>query len=238
MLLHIIKGMDSYEIITSNKAPEKKFLYDCIATLEYCEAQDFNYKQYDKLVIKIDNIYHEKLLDIIADTITTFYKFRILKSFLQDSKFTDFDIYAFVGALLSVDKEREQIEVKRAAKHLKSITPFSLFEFRLEGLKSSWSNLLELSKTLTRDLSTRDELYEIISYFISSSNTCPKITITDSSPLKLCIDGRLISPIPLTNDHNINLLLTAMREHPSHIIIKNQELLNDDLLNTFRALGQ
>ncbi|MBQ8178184.1 MAG: hypothetical protein IJ033_03225 [Clostridia bacterium] len=230
--------MDSYEIIIPNNTPEKKFLYDCIVDLDDCEAQDFNYKQYDKLIIKIDPIYHDKLLDIIADIITTFYKFRVLNSFIQDSKFNSFDFFAFIGALLSVDKEKEISEVKKVAKNLKSIAPLSLFEFRLDALKASWQNLLELSKNLTSNLSSTEELYEIISYFVSSSSVCPKVTITDSQPIKLCVGGKILSPIPLTSDYDTNILLTAMREHPSHIIIKNQELLNENLLSTLRALGQ
>lgn len=230
--------MDSYEIIIPKNAPEKDFLYDSILNLEECEAQDFSYLHHNKILIKINPDYHDKLLDIIADAITIFYKFRLLNNGLWNNKFSIFDNYAFLGALLSVDKESEINEVKKATKLLVSIAPHSLYEFRLNRLKKNWQSLLELSKTLVKDVVSTTELYEIISYFVSSSLSCPKVTITDTTPLKLWINDNLITPIPITDDNNINLLITAMREHPSHIIIKNQELLNDDLLNTFRALGQ
>ena len=59
--------MDSYEIIIPKNAPEKDFLYDSILNLKECEAQDFSYLHHNKILIKINPDYHDKLLDIIAD---------------------------------------------------------------------------------------------------------------------------------------------------------------------------
>lgn len=230
--------MRRYEILTPKDTPEKSFIIENLKQVESAAVEEKEYKNYRGISIEADELSFEKIINIISENITAFYKFRILCEYLKDIKCSIYEKYALIGTLLGADLENDKREVARALKNLTQIALESLFEFRLTKLKNNWQSLGELSQSLTRELNESQDVYELISYFVSSNGECPRITITDTTPLKLVINGTIYNPIPLTENLDINLLLTAMREHPSHIVIKNQDLLSEDLLKTFRSLGQ
>ena len=111
-------------------------------------------------------------------------------------------------------------------------------EFRNSRLLSNWKELGELAYKLTNEIDNRIELYELISYFISGVENQSRVTITDTLPLNIVVDGKIYPPLEYTNDSDINLLLSVISEGPSHVVIKNQDVLSKELLDTFRALGQ
>ena len=71
--------------------------------------------------------------------------------------------------------------------------------------------------------------------FLVDKGQAVKVPCNDGS---VHFDGNVSPPISLTNNEELNILLTVVSHAPSHVIIKNQELLSQKLLETFRALGQ
>ena len=105
-------------------------------------------------------------------------------------------------------------------------------------MQKNWNNLLELTRSLIKNLESKKELYELISYFIASKDNSPRVTLTDSYPINLIVQGNLIEPVEFTSNNELNILTTVLSENPSHIVIKNQDILSTELLEAFQALGQ
>ena len=162
----------------------------------------------------------------------------MLDSQFKNTELIDYDKYALIGAILSIDKEKEVLCILKAISNLKILAIQSLIDFRLNKIFNNWIALGELSYKLSTEICCRNDLYELISYFITGLEQQSRVIITDTLPLNIAIDGNVSPPISLTNNEELNILLTVVSHAPSHVIIKNQELLSQKLLETFRALGQ
>ncbi len=174
----------------------------------------------------------------IGDAITLFYKFEVLKTLDTGALNGSLAHYALIGALLSVDTDDERKQIYNKIKRLNKIAPSSLYKFRLTPLRESWEGLKTLTEVLLKQGSTKDDLYELASYFISGGDIAPKATITSDNPPTVEIDGRKISVPALTGIADVDLLLTVVRERPKSIVISNKEALSPELLYALRGLGE
>ena len=138
---------------------------------------------------------------------------------------------------MGVDKELELCTALKEIEHVKIIGVENLLEYRLRNMQQSWATLATLVNALLIDADSQKDLYEIISYFLNSTEPSPKLTITNTTTPYIALNGALYHPIPYTENDDLNLILSTMRFHPSHIIIKNQDLLSPSLLNAFKNLG-
>lgn len=175
---------------------------------------------------------------IVGDAITLFYKFEVLKNLDTGALNGSYAHYALVGALLSVDVEDERKQVYGKLKRLSKISPSALFKFRLNALSESWDGLKTLTEVLLKQGSTKDDLYELASYFMSGGDVAPKATITEEEPPAIEINGQKIVIPALTGNNDLDLLLSLMRERPKSIVIRNKEILSDELLYALRSLGE
>ena len=238
-LNHIICGMDKIGLLLHrNEVQERKYVFEKLTALGVKKIEERGYVKYVYIELDKDPKTNEYLAGVIADLITSFYKFRVLISHIKDIKCNIYEYYSLIGALLSTDIEKEKILIRRSLQNVKMVTPRALIELRLPSLIDNWVSLYNLASALIPSSPKPREIFELISYFLADGDNAPRLTITDSDPLSIAINGEIIKPIPFTDNSDLNLLLTAIREHPSHIVIKNQERLSESLLNTFRALGQ
>ncbi len=230
--------MNKLQILFKKDVPEYDYIINQIKTYEHLLIKEVNYIKYDKISVESSQSLLDTVCRITSEAIYAFFKFRVLDLCFKDINLRDYDKYALIGALLSVDKENEKKQIYNTIINLKIISLESLMDFRLTRLLKSWNELAELAYKLSKEVNNREELYELISYFISGIEKQSRVTITDTNPINLAIDGNVLSPIAFTSDHDINLLITVISEGPSHLIIKNQDILSKKLLDTFRALGQ
>lgn len=230
--------MKQLEILFNKNAPEYKFILNKIKNNEQIELIEKEYINYDKIIVLNPHEQIEYFHKIICEAIYSFFKFRILYYRFKDSNLSNYDKFALLGALLSVDKNNDKKIIYSSIVKLKVIALTSLMEFRNSRLLSNWKELGELAYKLTNEIDNRIELYELISYFISGVENQSRVTITDTLPLNIVVDGKIYPPLEYTNDSDINLLLSVISEGPSHVVIKNQDVLSKELLDTFRALGQ
>ena len=230
--------MNKLQILFKKDVPEYDYIINQIKTYEHLLIKEVNYIKYDKIFVESSQSLLDTVCRITSEAIYAFFKFRVLDLCFKDINLRDYDKYALIGALLSVDKENEKKQIYNTIINLKIISLESLMDFRLTRLLKSWNELAELAYKLSKEVNNREELYELISYFISGIEKQSRVTITDTNPINLAIDGNVLSPIAFTSDHDINLLITVISEGPSHLIIKNQDILSKKLLDTFRALGQ
>lgn len=230
--------MKQLEILFNKNAPEYKFILNKIKNNEQIELIEKEYINYDKIIVLNPHEQIEYFHKIICEAIYSFFKFRILYYRFKDSNLSNYDKFALLGALLSVDKNNDKKIIYSSIVKLKVIALTSLMEFRNSRLLSNWKELGELAYKLTNEIDNRIELYELISYFISGVENQSRVTITDTLPLNIVVDGKVYPPLEYTNDSDINLLLSVISEGPSHVVIKNQDVLSKELLDTFRALGQ
>lgn len=230
--------MKQLEILFNKNAPEYKFILNKIKNNEQIELIEKEYINYDKIIVLNPHEQIEYFHKIICEAIYSFFKFRILYYRFKDSNLSNYDKFALLGALLSVDKNNDKKIIYSSIVKLKVIALTSLMEFRNSRLLSNWKELGELAYKLTNEIDNKIELYELISYFISGVENQSRVTITDTLPLNIVVDGKIYPPLEYTNDSDINLLLSVISEGPSHVVIKNQDVLSKELLDTFRALGQ
>ncbi len=230
--------MKKLEIIIPLGLEERTYMVKILRTKFGIEANEKEHKNYVSLSFEVDCENEDELKKFIAKAIVIFNKFRLLNIMLKDTKISKYDKYALIGALLGIEKQREDKITFYSLKNLQSISTKCLIDFKLKRLTHDWLSLVELTNTLTTNITSEKDVYELISYFISGMETGPKVIITDTSPPRLAINGEVLDPIPLTPDEDVNLILSVVSEHPSHIVIKNQELLSPRLLNTLRSLGQ
>ena len=230
--------MNKLQILFKKDVPEYDYIINQIKTYEHLLIKEVNYIKYDKISVESSQSLLDTVCRITSEAIYAFFKFRVLDLCFKDINLHNYDKYALIGALLSVDKENEKKQIYNTIINLKIISLESLMDFRLARLLKSWNELAELAYKLSKEVNNREELYELISYFISGIEKQSRVTITDTNPINLAIDGNVLSPIAFTSDHDINLLITVISEGPSHLIIKNQDILSKKLLDTFRALGQ
>lgn len=236
--IHIINDMELIEIFLRKRANEIQHMIKQFSKLDNVNLTKIKYKTYDKILIEFEGIRKENILESICKSIFNFYKFSFLNSHLKDIIFDTYSIHALIGALISVDREKELNSLYFSVKNLRSISPESLIEFRHNNMQKNWNNLLELTRSLIKNLESKKELYELISYFIASKDNSPRVTLTDSYPINLIVQGNLIEPVEFTSNNELNILTTVLSENPSHIVIKNQDILSTELLEAFQALGQ
>ena len=229
--------MMQIEILMRNGSLLSTSLKESLIENDECDICNKIYKNYEKIIVNTDDKSASLIYEYISDTILSILKFGVLFNILLDLNIPILDKHSLIGALISIDYEKEKLDLKKAIANIKIIAIDSILQFRLPSLIRSWESLGQLATNLILRISTREELYELISYFINSNEYSPRITITSTDPIKIAIDGNLYSPIKFTNNSEYNILLSIIRLHPSHIIIKNPLLLSTDLLATFKTLG-
>ena len=225
-------------LLQKNEVQERKYIIEKLTAWGVKDIAEKRYLKHVYLDVSCDAKTIERIQRAIADLITTFYKFRVLISSIKDIKCNIYEYYSLIGALLSTDLEKEKNHIINAIRNLKIIAPYSILQLRLDHLMDNWLSLSGLASALIPSKPKPQEIFELISYFLADGDITPRLTITDTEPLNISINGEIIPPVPLTDDADVNLLLTAIREHPSHIVIKNQDRLSDPLLKAFRSLGQ
>lgn len=174
----------------------------------------------------------------VSDAITTFYKFKVLKNLDTGVLKGSLAHYALVGALLSVDIDDERKQVCNTLRHLTCVAPESLLELRLPSLVESWKGLKTLTEILLKQSREKEDLYELISYFISEGTHSPKLVITEQDPPGIEVDGKSITIPSLTGERETDLLLSVVRARPGNIIIRKKEALSPGLLDAIRGLGE
>lgn len=230
--------MATLEILSLKNSHDISLAIERIINLDDLITTRKNYVKYDKICFEYPTEKHSYVLEHLSNSICAFVKFRILNTLLKDIKLDIYDKYALLGALLSIDKENDAKTIIKTIFNLKIICIESLLDLRLSHLQANWEQLGELAKSLLMNITTKAELYELITYFISNFDKCTRLVITDGTPPKMVVDGTTILPFFFTTSNDYNLLVSVMRESPTNIVIKNQELLSPKLLETFRALGQ
>ena len=230
--------MATLEILSLKDSNEKLHNVEWFKFIDELNTTKKSYVKYDKIYLEYPDKSHSFILEKLSDAICAYMKFRCLNWLLKDIKLDVYDKYALLGALLSVDKDNDIKYIFQSIFKLKIICIESLFELRLCPLVDSWERLGLLAKSLVGSIHTKSELYELIAYFMSNYDRCVRLVITDSEPAKIIINGEDIPPYSFTESSDYNLLISVMRESPTNIVIKNQDVLSPKLIETFRALGK
>ncbi len=230
--------MEQIEILFNKNVPERKYLINKIKENEQILLKETAYLKYDKITIGSNQFDLENILQLFVESAYLFLKFRVLNSKFKDSNIAIYDRFALIGALLSVDQDNDKRSIANAIVGLKCIAIESLIEFRLCHLKKNWNELATIAYKLSNEISSKNDLYELISYFISGIDKPSRVIITDSLPPNIMVNGDIFPPFEFTKQFDLDLLLSVISKSPSHVIIKNQELLSNNLLETFRTLGK
>ena len=164
-------------------------------------------------IVPIKPVSGEAVFDVIGETVCSFYKFRELEPLSKDYQNTDYEIYALIGALMSVEKEEELRRVRKAVRGEREIALKTLVDFRLEALKEGWSGFLTVDE---------DNGIEVFSAELIKS---------------MSSENEHVVP-RLTENADVNAVVEVVRSRPTHVVVKEKERLSEKLLNTLRSLGE
>ena len=179
----------------------------------------------------------ELIVDVIGETVCAFYKFRELKQLAEEYRNRDYEIYALIGALMSVEKEEELVRVAKAVRGEREIALKSLVDFRLEALKEGWSGLKELAALLLRQCSSAEDVYALVPYFLNLGDVNGIEVVSEENIRIFAADGEHVVP-RFTDVPDVNAVVEVVRSRPTHVVVKEKERLSEKLLNTLRALGE
>lgn len=172
--------------------------------------------------------------EIVAETVVTLYKFRVLKSLISEYQSKNFEIYALIGALMSVESDDETKRVEKLLGYSEEIAPGSFVEFRAEELKDEWEELKTLASLLIKQCRSPEDIYRLIPYFLSPEEGFG--VEVRRGPAAFCPEPVIVPEY--TGDKNVDAVIEIVRRRPRQVVIKEPELLDERLLNTLRALGE
>ena len=84
-------------------------------------------------------------VEVVAESIVTINKFQVLKSLISEYQSKNFEIYALIGALMSVEVDNEIKRIEKLIGMPEEIAPESFVAFRAEDLKDDWEELKVLA---------------------------------------------------------------------------------------------
>ena len=180
---------------------------------------------------------HDDIVRIAGETVSAFYKFGVLNELNKEYKSKDYELYALIGALMSVERDEERRRVKKAVKGEKEIALKSLVDYRLGALKEGWEGLKELALLLLKQCPSQEDVYALVPYFLNSESE-NGIEIVSDGAIKISSAAGVHVVPRLTSDPNANAVIEVVRSCPTNIIVKEKEGLDEGLLNAFRALGE
>ena len=173
-------------------------------------------------------------VEVVAESIVTINKFQVLKSLISEYQSKNFEIYALIGALMSVESDDETKRVEKLLGYSEEIAPGSFVEFRAEELKDDWEELKTLASLLIKQCRSPEDIYRLIPYFLSPEEGFG--VEVRRGPAAFCPEPVIVPEY--TGDKNVDAVIEIVRRRPRQVVIKEPELLDERLLNTLRALGE
>lgn len=173
-------------------------------------------------------------VEVVAESIVTINKFQVLKSLISEYQSKNFEIYALIGALMSVEADNEIKRIEKLIGMPEEIAPESFVAFRAEDLKDDWEELKVLASVLIKQCRNPEDIYRLIPYFLSPEDGLG--VEVRKGPVAYCPE-KIVIP-EYTGDKNVDAVIEIVRRRPRQVVIKEPELLDERLLNTLRALGE
>lgn len=178
--------------------------------------------------------------DIISSVILIFYKFRFLSEGLTAVKKNDLVHSALMGALLSFDEDQEAEIIEKGLESAGAYSIKSIYEFRHSRLRESWQNIISLANKLLSQCSADEDIYDLIFFLLAvDSEVSPRIRIESTDGKILMFSDNIKIPVPaLTDNPSNNILIAAVRERPSSIVISDPEYIDTGVIDAIRKLGE
>lgn len=112
----------------------------------------------------------DRLDEVLADTIATFYKKRYLSESMRFPALSARCRNAYVQALVTFDRDFETELIKSELPECETLSIDGLFRFRCKELKSRWDEILQLASESAACLVNEDVCVELIRFLMSTSD--------------------------------------------------------------------
>lgn len=175
---------------------------------------------------------------IIADTVLIFQKYRELRR--QLPKCSTMAEAAYVGAVMSIDREREKLSIMETIDALPNVINVDgLYNFCLSECHESWKNLAKLANKLFAQCKNDDELYELTMFMLGIEGEGQSVVVIDNAgELKITSNKKCYPVANLFDNADLNVICSVLMYHPQNIIITKPDRLSTSLMTAIKTLGE
>ncbi|MFA5449604.1 MAG: hypothetical protein WC292_04115 [Clostridia bacterium] len=213
-----------------------------LSRLETCNETSVKITRHKKFIfidISAKNDIFAEVRDIISSVILVFYKYDYLKENITAIDEYKMEHYALMGALLNFDEEQEKFIVEKGLENRADYSINSIFEFRCSRLKESWKNIALLANRLLSQCDGEEDIYDLVFFLIAiDSELSPRVRISGELDRIILFSNSTEIPLPaLSGDISADILIAAIRERPSSIVISDCDIISKELLQAIKKLG-
>jgi hypothetical protein len=176
--------------------------------------------------------------ETVIDTLIYFYKYKeIMREFsLKGNEGLAF--YAFIGAVLSLDKLEHIETIKKELENQKPTNLDGLYNFKLEALYKGWGYLARLSKKLYGQCTDSGQVAQLAIFMLGVDGMDNgAFTIYPNGKIKCPDSDTFLTPYPLTSDFERDIMITVMAQNPTDIVISDTHSVTSGFIDTIKALG-
>jgi len=178
-------------------------------------------------------------MELIADAILFFYKFKELMSTLKNCSLKNMCFYAYVGALLSIDYAQEKTQIIEEMEKVGKVVSIDGFiNFCGYKLIENWKNLAQLAYKLYNQCKNEEDAFELTTFMLGVDGEGEAVIVIDNNSTLRLLKNK--SPIPILNifdREEFNVIATILSHRPTNIIVVNPEKIEPSLMKAIHALG-
>ncbi len=215
-----------------------KYIKDKLALLGNFRINSALSKKGAKVIISAEKIDFIKSIikDIIADLILLFYKYNSFSKCLDISQF-GLAGYALAGAVLSFDKKNEKRLILDSLQDFQNeLNVDGFYNFSLDIIRERWDDFAQIVQRLYEECDRENDVFELISFIMSSEigyGSYVKIDYDNN----ITINNKIIPTVDFTEDKDINLVISILKERPISITIQSPKTVSKEIIKTISSLG-
>lgn len=215
-----------------------KYIKDKLALLGTFRINSLLGKKGAKVIISAEKVDFAKSIikDTIADLILLFYKYN---SFVKCLDMTHFGLagYALTGAVLSFDKKNEKRLILDSLQDFQNeLNVDGFYNFSLDIVRERWDDFAQIVQRLYEECDSENDVFELISFIMSSEigyGSYVKIDYDNN----ITINNKIIPTVDFTEDKDINLVISILKERPISITIQSPKTVSKEIIKTISKLG-
>jgi len=175
----------------------------------------------------------------ITALLLNFYKLREVLREFPNKTADDLPFCAFIGAILSLDKNDDEQKIKKQLEQLHVVNMDGFYDFQLDELRENWQDLAKLSKKLFSQCRTKEDICALTTFMLG-------INIGAGRPVAVASDGHIhdeksgdrLDVYPYWNIAEMDLITSILSHNPSDIYVQDADCVSGKFLQTIKTLGE
>lgn len=221
-------------------ARERKSAIDYVA--EHLTARNINFRvSYNHLQVNYIFEADERVInDLITDVILSIYKFAELSKILKKTREIEFGFSAYIGSILSVDREaeKEKIESRIIGEDV-FLTVDGFCDFVISDVVASWQNLAKIANKLLLQCTSEQDVFDLTTFMLGVDGEGKRaVTLDNVDTLRLFIDKNPVQICHFFDEESQNIIATILMHHPKNIVVARPDKIDAKLIKMIKSLGE